>query len=98
LTTLDSKQYKEEERQSWDRVANNWQKWWKTIERGAEKVRRRLIDLAEIKSGSRVLDMATGIGEPSITAAKKVGSSDHVLATDISHHRCYLLQNEELFH
>ncbi|HYZ60524.1 MAG TPA: hypothetical protein VE544_12780 [Nitrososphaeraceae archaeon] len=44
MTTLDSKQYKEEERQNWDRVANNWQKWWKTIERGAEKVSIRLID------------------------------------------------------
>ena len=84
MTTLDSKQYKEEERQNWDRVANNWQKWWKTIERGAEKVSRRLIDLAEIKSGSKVLDIATGIGEPTITAANEVGSSGHVLATDIS--------------
>ena len=71
MTTLDSEQYKEAERQSWDRVANNWQKWWKTIERGAEKVSRRLIELAEIKPGSRVLDIATGIGEPAITAAKK---------------------------
>jgi SAM-dependent methyltransferase len=37
-----------------------------------------------IKPGSRVLDMATGIGEPAITAAKQVGSNGHVLATDIS--------------
>ena len=84
MTTLDSKQYKEEERQNWDRVANNLQKWWKTIERGAEKVSRRLIDLGEIKPGSRVLDIATGIGEPAITAANKVGSGGHVLPTDIS--------------
>jgi ubiquinone/menaquinone biosynthesis C-methylase UbiE len=71
LTILDSKQYKEEERQSWDRVANNWQKCWKTIERGAEKVSRRIIELAEMKSGSKVLDIATGIGKPAITAGKK---------------------------
>ena len=84
MTTLDSEQYKEAERQSWDRVANNWQKWWKTIQRGAEKVSRRLIELAEIKPGSRVLDIATGIGEPAITAARRVGSNGNVLATDIS--------------
>jgi ubiquinone/menaquinone biosynthesis C-methylase UbiE len=84
LSTLDSKQYKEEERRSWDSVANNWQKWWKTIERGAGRVSRRLIELAVIKPGSRVLDIATGIGEPSITAAKLVGKSGYVLATDIS--------------
>ena len=84
MSTLDSKQYKEEERQKWDNVANGWQKWWKTIERSAEKVSRRLIDLAEIKPGSRVLDIATGIGEPAISAANRVGSGGHVLATDIS--------------
>jgi enediyne biosynthesis protein CalE5 len=84
LSTLDSKKYKEEERQNWDRVANNCQKWLKTIERDAEKVSRRLIDLAEIKEDSRVLDIATGIGEPAINAANRVGSGGHVLATDIS--------------
>ena len=75
MTTLDSKQYKEAERQSWNSVANNWQKWWKTIEKGAEKVSRWLIELAEIKPGSRVLDIATGIGEPAITAANEVGNT-----------------------
>jgi ubiquinone/menaquinone biosynthesis C-methylase UbiE len=84
LTDLDSKQYKEAERQSWNSVAPAWQKWWKTIERGTEGVSRRLVELAEIKPGSRVLDIATGIGEPSLTAAKQVGKSGHVLATDIS--------------
>src|SRR5215216_4752078 len=78
------KKYKEAERQSWDSVANNWKKWWKTIERGAEKVSRRLIELAEIKPGSRVLDIATGIGEPAITAANQIGNNGHILATDIS--------------
>jgi SAM-dependent methyltransferase len=40
--------------------------------------------LAEIKSGDRVLDIATGIGEPAVTAAKKVMPSGKVVATDIS--------------
>ena len=84
MLTLDSKNYKEAERQSWDSVANNWQKWWKTIEIGAAKVSRRLIELAEIKPGSRVLDIATGIGEPAITAAIQIGNNGHILATDIS--------------
>jgi ubiquinone/menaquinone biosynthesis C-methylase UbiE len=84
MPTLDSKEYKEGQRQSWDGVAVGWQKWWKTIEVGAEKVSRRLIELAEIKPGSRVLDIATGIGEPAITAANQVGNRGHVLATDIS--------------
>jgi ubiquinone/menaquinone biosynthesis C-methylase UbiE len=82
VLTLDSKKYKETERQSWD--SHNWQKWWKTLEIGAEKVSRRLTELAEIKPGSRVLDIATGIGEPAITAANQIGNNGHILATDIS--------------
>ena len=85
MTALDSKQYKEAERQSWNSVAPSWQKWWgKTIERGTEGVSRRLVELAEIKPGSKVLDIATGIGEPALTAANQVGKNGHVLATDIS--------------
>jgi ubiquinone/menaquinone biosynthesis C-methylase UbiE len=71
-------------KQEWNSVAPAWQKWWKTIERGTEGVSRRLVELAEIKPGSRVLDIATGIGEPALTAANQVGNSGHVLATDIS--------------
>lgn len=83
-TALDSKQYKEAERQSWNSVAPAWQKWWKTIERGTKGVSRRLAELAEIKPGSRVLDIATGIGEPALTTANQLGKSGHVLAIDIS--------------
>jgi ubiquinone/menaquinone biosynthesis C-methylase UbiE len=84
MATLNSKQYIQGQRQSWNSVAAGWQKWWKTIEIGAEKVSNRLIELSDMKLGSRVLDIATGIGEPAITAAKHVGSSGHVLAIDIS--------------
>jgi ubiquinone/menaquinone biosynthesis C-methylase UbiE len=84
MSTLDSKEYKKGQRQGWDSVANGWQKWWKITETAAEKVSRRLIELAEIKQGSRVLDIAAGIGEPALTTAKQVGDSGHVLATDIS--------------
>lgn len=84
MSSQNSEQYKEGQRQGWDSVADGWQKWWKITENAAEKVSRRLIELAEIKQGSRVLDIATGIGEPAITAANQVGNSGHVLATDIS--------------
>ena len=84
MTTLDSKQYKETERQKWDSVASGWQKWWRTIERGAGKLSNRLIELAEIKPGSKVLDISTGIGEPALTAANRMGKTGYLLATDIS--------------
>ena len=81
---IDPERYKAGQRQGWDSVSSGWQKWWKTVEAAGEKVSRRLIELAEIKEGSKVLDIATGIGEPSITAAHQVGKSGHILAIDIS--------------
>jgi ubiquinone/menaquinone biosynthesis C-methylase UbiE len=83
-TEFDPNQFKIGQRKSWDSVAVGWQKWWKTIEIGAQKISDKLVELAEIKPGNKVLDIATGIGEPAITAAKLVGKNGHVLATDIS--------------
>ncbi len=82
--TIDSKQYKEELRHGYDNAAPGWQKWWKTIETATKEVSKRLVELAEIKPGSRVLDVATGIGEPALTAAKQVGKTGDILAIDIS--------------
>jgi ubiquinone/menaquinone biosynthesis C-methylase UbiE len=82
---FDSDQFKVGQRQSWDNAAAGWQEWWETFENGAKTVSDRLVELAEIKAGNQVLDLATGTGEPALTAAKKLaGSEGHVLATDIS--------------
>jgi ubiquinone/menaquinone biosynthesis C-methylase UbiE len=83
-SNFDPNEFKLNQRQSWDSVARGWQKWWKTFENGAQKVSDRLIELANVKSGHKVLDLATGIGEPAISAAKIVGKSGRVTATDIS--------------
>ena len=48
------------------------------------KVSDRLIELAGIRPGHRVLHIATGIGEPAISTAKIVGKNGYVTATDIS--------------
>ncbi len=61
-----------------------------TWESGAQKVSERLISLAEIQHGLKVLDIATGHGEPAVTVAQKVGEKGHVVAT--FHRRCFRLQ------
>ena len=83
-STFDPNQFKMAQRDGWDSVAGGWKEWWELIEKGAQKITQRLIKLAEIKPGQRVLDVATGIGEPSITGAKVIGTGGHVLAIDIS--------------
>jgi ubiquinone/menaquinone biosynthesis C-methylase UbiE len=77
-------QFKAQQRQMWDNAAAGWQVWWPNIERGAQKVSDKLVEMAQIQPGDRVLDIATGIGEPAITAAKRVKPNGKVSATDIS--------------
>jgi ubiquinone/menaquinone biosynthesis C-methylase UbiE len=43
-----------------------------------------MLDLAEVRTGSRVLDVAAGTGDQSLMAAQRVGPTGYVLATDIS--------------
>lgn len=70
--------------QAWDRVADGWQRWWDTIERPAHAVTERLLALAEVAPGDRVLDIATGLGEPALSAARRVLPHGRVVATDVS--------------
>ena len=65
-------------------AAPGWQACWETIEHGAQKVSDKIVGLSEIKPGDKVLDIATGIGEPAISAARKVVPSGKVIAIDIS--------------
>ncbi len=76
--------FKTEQRLLWDNAATGWQACWETIERGAQKVSDKIVELSEIKPGDKVLDIATGIGEPAISAARKVVPSGKVIAIDIS--------------
>src|SRR3712207_3620657 len=77
-------EFKAQQREMWDNAAAGWQSWWETIERGAQKVSDRIVELAEIKPGGKVLDIATGIGEPAVSAARKVIPNGKVVAIDIS--------------
>src|SRR5437764_280336 len=44
----------------------------------------RMLDLAGIRPGHRVLDVAAGTGEQTLMAARRVGPDGFVLATDIA--------------
>jgi ubiquinone/menaquinone biosynthesis C-methylase UbiE len=82
--TFDAERFKRDSRSSWDAAAAGWEKWWPLFERAAQSVSNRLVELARIKPGDRVLDIATGTGEPAITAARAVGPNGHVVGIDHS--------------
>src|SRR5437764_14924230 len=81
---LDPNTQKAKHSQHYASVAPGWMKWWEVNGRALQSIADRLCELAEIRPGQRVLDIATGIGEPALTAAQWMGPSGHVLATDIS--------------
>src|SRR5208282_5612984 len=82
--TFDAERFKRDSRSSWDAAATGWEKWWPLFERAAQKVSNRLVELAGIEPGDRVLDIATGTGEPAITAARAVGPNGRVIGVDHS--------------
>lgn len=72
------------QRASWDTVAAGWHKWWPSMEAGSEQLTQRMLALGGLTEGARVLDVATGIGEPALSAAQVVGPAGGVVATDVS--------------
>src|SRR5262249_43004697 len=57
----------------------------KNLTAGAPRhVSERLVEMAGVEAGHRVLDVAAGYGEPALTAARLVGGRGGVVATDIS--------------
>jgi ubiquinone/menaquinone biosynthesis C-methylase UbiE len=76
--------FKESTRQQWQNAAAAWYRWTPTLQNWLGPVTETMLELADLKPGGRVLDLAAGAGEPSLSAAQRVGPSGHVLATDIS--------------
>jgi SAM-dependent methyltransferase len=81
---LDPAEFRQGQQQQWDSAATGWRKWSELIDTAASHVSERLVELAGVKEGSRVLDVAAGYGEPSLSAARKAGAEGRVVATDIS--------------
>ena len=80
----DNDDFKARERDAWASVADGWMRRDELLRRGAEPVTRRMLELAGITTGHQVLDIASGTGEPSISAALLTGSSGKVIGTDLT--------------
>jgi enediyne biosynthesis protein CalE5 len=83
--SFDPQTYRVAQRQEWNDVAPFVARWWRIVyEAPLVPVTRRMIELAEIRPGHRVLDAATGLGEPALAAAAVVGPAGRVTASDVS--------------
>jgi SAM-dependent methyltransferase len=82
--SVDQQEFRAGQRRDWDQASKGWREWSDFIDRWTAPVSRHLMTMAHVGSGQRVLDVACGYGEPSLTAAKLVGPEGGVVATDIS--------------
>jgi SAM-dependent methyltransferase len=60
------------------------EKWKAKSAAMGQPVTEALVEYAQPKPGMRVLDLASGTGEPAISLALKVGAQGHVTALDLS--------------
>ena len=81
---FDPTKYKETTRAQWQSAAEAWHRWGPALERWLGPATEQMFDMAGIRTGNFVLDVAAGAGGQSLAAARRVGPSGHVLATDIS--------------
>ena len=82
--TFDPVQYKAATRRQWEDAAEAWHRWGPTLESWLGPATEKMLGAANITTGDRVLDVAAGGGGQTLAAARRVGPSGRVLATDIS--------------
>lgn len=82
--SFDAAKYKSAQREQWNKDGAAWLRWTPTLDHWYGVATRRMLDMARIQPGQRILDVAAGAGEPAVSAAERVGPGGYVLATDIS--------------
>jgi len=81
---FDAEKYKQTTLQQWNTAAEAWHRWSPLLSRWLGPATETMLDMCNITTGSRVLDVAAGAGEQTMAVARRIGQTGHVLATDLS--------------
>ncbi len=84
MTVSENAAMKQIQHDQWAAAAKGWRRRDELLRKGAAPVTKRMLELAQIKPGSHVLDIASGTGEPAITAAKIAGETGRVVGIDLA--------------
>lgn len=82
---------KERISEGWDSIAEKWDSWAPVVNEWFAPATAVLLDLVELKSGERVLELAAGTGGLTVQLARTVGPDGRVVATDIGPNMVKLL-------
>lgn len=80
---INMERIKEHQKKIWSDSAEGWYKQ-RTALKSADVVTDRMLKLAGLNNGQKVLDIASGTGEPALRIAKKLNDSGKVIGTDLS--------------
>lgn len=78
---MDARLQRRVQRYGWDKAEAFYEESWK---RQLQPAQERLLEMAELRPGERVLDVACGTGLVTLPAARAVGTDGEVVATDLS--------------
>ena len=67
----------------WTSAAGAWRKWRREFAMQSRAATRLLLEAALVEPGMRILDLASGSGEPAVSLAVAAGAEARVVATDI---------------
>jgi len=82
-TTPSFEQMKAQVRKDWTDNSVAWRKWNAKFVVQTAEATKLIANAAELSQGLRVLDLASGTGEPALSIARIVGPNGHVTATDL---------------
>jgi SAM-dependent methyltransferase len=83
-TPFDPQAFKAATRNQWEKAAAGWNDHTPQIRAWLRNATDAMLDMADIKPGARVLDVAAGAGDQTLDIAERVGPDGYVLATDFS--------------
>jgi SAM-dependent methyltransferase len=77
--------FREHLHQEWtgDRTVAAWRKWHAQIAAFTHGATEAILEAAHLRPGMRVLDLASGVGDPALSIAADVAPSGRVTATDL---------------
>lgn len=81
---LDNAALKAAMQAQWDRSAAGWASQAPLVRGWLRRATGAMLDMAGVRPGQRVLDVAAGAGDQTLDIARRVGPAGQVLATDLS--------------
>jgi len=82
---------KERISEGWDSIAEKWESWAPVVNDWFAPATAALLEMVELKTGERILELAAGTGGLTVPLARTVGPNGRVVATDIGPNMVKLL-------